>query len=145
MIKVQDKITDMEFIEMRKFARSMVGAVFAVSDDILGYTENSNRSTGVVQSFNYYSSIHAENEVFSEFLTAVVQKINPTWSFVILQDQLTILMMKSEIAGSLYSEKRIVTLNEARELIQYEKTKDGDKFFEGTKAPADTKVDKKVS
>lgn len=126
---VQDKITDMEFIKMRQFTREMVGAIFWVPDDVLGYTENSNRSVGKSQNFNYAKSIHAENIIFSEFMTAIVQKINPRWEFTIFQDELTILMMKAEMAGSLYKDKQVLTRNEARELIQYEPVKGGDEFF----------------
>ena len=96
---------------------------------MLGYTENSNRSVGKSQNFNYAKSIHAENIIFSEFMTAIVQKINPRWEFTIFQDELTILMMKAEMAGSLYKDKQVLTRNEARELIQYEPVKGGDEFF----------------
>ncbi|MDR1987353.1 MAG: phage portal protein [Candidatus Peribacteria bacterium] len=35
IIKVQDKITDMEFIELRKFTRQMVYTVYQVNPDVL--------------------------------------------------------------------------------------------------------------
>lgn len=113
-------------------------------DDVLGYTENSNRSVGKSQNFNYAKSIHAENIIFSEFLTAIVQKINPRWEFTIFQDELTILMMKAEMAGSLYKDKQVLTRNEARELIQYEPVDGGDEFFkEPTKEKSTEEKDPK--
>lgn len=102
-------------------------------DDVLGHTENSNRSNGIEQNLNYVKSIHAENKVLSDFLTTIVKKINPLYEFVILQDELTLLMMKAEMAGRLYTDARLVTLNEARTIIQYEEMPDGDKFFDGDK------------
>lgn len=48
---------------------------------------------------------------------------------MILQDELTILMMKAEMAGSLYKDKQLISRNEGRELIQYEPVKGGEEFY----------------
>lgn len=135
IIKVQDKISDMEFIEMRKFSRELVNEAYEINPDAKGITENSNKSTGVVQSAEYHKRIERENKTFSAFLTRIVRRINPAWEFVILQDDLTLLAIKSAIAGDLY-DKGLLNRNEAREIIQYEPVDEGDTFKkEGTSAP----------
>lgn len=135
IVKIQDKINDMEFVEMRKFTRELVNEAYEINPDAKGITENSNKSTGVVQSAEYHKRIERENKTFSAFLTRIVKRINPSWEFVILQDDLTLLAIKSTIAGDLY-DKGLLSRNEAREIIQYEAVTEGDTFKkEGTSAP----------
>lgn len=136
IIKVQDKITDMEFINLRKFTRELVNTAYEITPDAIGITENSNKSTGVVQSAEYHKRIERENEIFQAFLTKIVQKIDNSWQFVIFQDDLTLLAIKSEIAGSLY-EKGLLQRNEAREIIQYPPTEDGNNYRAEGKSSTD--------
>jgi phage portal protein BeeE len=130
-VKVQDKITDMEFIELRKFTRQMVYTVYQVNPDVLWITENSNRSVWETQSMDYWNTISSKEQIYEEFLTQIIQKIYwDEYIVEILQDSLRVLQQKTQIAWDLYKNQRVITLNEAREIIQYPKIESwGDKFF----------------
>jgi phage portal protein BeeE len=127
IVKIQDKINDMEFIEQRKFTRELVNSAYGMNADVQGVTENSNKSTGVTQSTEYHKAIEQKNIFWGKVLTKVLARINPSYNFVILQDDLTLLAIKSTIAGDLY-EKGLLTRNEARDIIQYEEVDEGDTF-----------------
>lgn len=134
IIKVQDKITDMEFIELRKFTRQMVYTVYQVNPDVLWITENSNRSVGESQSMDYWNTISSKEQLYEDFLTQIVKRIHwEEYRVEILQDSLRVLKQKAQIAWDLYKNQRVITLNEAREIIQYPEVEDWDNFFIETK------------
>lgn len=120
ILKVQDKISDMEFIETRKFTLEMVCAVYEVPQDMLGITENSNRSVGDVQSETYYFRIEEKEDIMDEFLTTIIQAVIwEQFTYVTLKDNIRTLVVRSKIAKDIY-QWGLVTLNEARKIIQYE-------------------------
>jgi hypothetical protein len=67
-----------------------------------------------------------------EFLTSIISKIFPWEKYVVefVQDNVRKLTKKSSIATDLY-EKGVITRNEARDFIQYEKV-DGEDTFKDT-------------
>ena len=130
VIKVQDKINDMEFLELRKFTLEVVSAVYEVPKSILWFTDQANYSNGLTQYDIYMDTIESIEDKFSEFLTKVFKIFDEKYEFIFLKDNLRKLNIKSTIAGSLYKDKNIITLNEAREIIQYDKVEDWEKFFE---------------
>lgn len=121
VLKLQDKISDMEFIETRKFTLDMVCAVYEVPKDMLWMTENSNRSVWDVQSETYYFRIEEKEDIIDEFLSQImIELFWEEFAYVTLKDNIRTLTVRSKIASDLY-QKWLVRLNEAREIIQYEK------------------------
>lgn len=128
IIKVQDKISDMEFIELRKFTLDMVCAVYEVPKDILGITETSNRSVGNIQTETYYLRIEEKEQLVDEFMTRIFQEaFGPEYSYVTIKDNVRLLLVRGSLASDLYN-KRVINLNEAREIIQYIKVEWGEEF-----------------
>lgn len=130
IVKIQDKISDMEFMELRKFTWDLVFWVYEVPKSMLWFTENTNYSNWLNQYDLYWDNIEALASKFSEYLTTVFKVFDEKYEFIALEDNLRKLMLKAEIAWNLYKDKWILTLNESRELIQYAKVKDWDKFYE---------------
>lgn len=130
IMQVQQKQDDMQFEKMRRFTLEMVCAVYGVPKDILGLTETSNRSVWDIQSEIYYNNINTKENVFEDFINSIVKDVLwEEYEFVILRDNLKILERKSKIAKELYKESRLITLNEAREIIQYDSLSDWDSVF----------------
>ncbi len=132
IIKVQDKIDDMNFIWLRRLTMQLVCAVYWVPQDLIGFTETSNRSVWDVQYDIYIESNISKENKFSQFLTSIVQHaLWEEYQISILQDNLRNLSKKADVAGKLYKEDWVITLNEAREIIQYDpvKSEDGNKFY----------------
>lgn len=139
VLKVQDKISDMEFFQMRKFTLELVCSVYWVNKDVLGFTDTSNRSVWDVQSETYYFMIEEKEDMIDEFMTDILQAVFGTeFSYVTLKDNLRTLAVKGTLAGDLY-EKGLITLNEGREILQYEKV-DAEKWGDDFKKP-EPKVD----
>ena len=129
IIKVQDKITDMEFVELTKLTRETVCMVYSTPLDVLWITENSNRSVGETQSSVYWDYIAIKENEYEEFLTAIINLVlGKHYKVEILQDSIRQLAQKSKIAIELYK-STLVTKNEWREIIQYEKRQDGEVYY----------------
>ena len=127
-LKLQEKQADWEFLELRKFSLNIVCSVFWVPQDVLSFTDTSNRSTGEVQTEIYYQNIEAKENIFWEFLTELMQRCYwPEYTFEFLKDNLRTLSKKSTLATDLYT-VWLITLNEARDILQYDKTKEGNNF-----------------
>ena len=130
VIKVQDKISDMEFVNTRRFTLDMVCAVYEVNKDILWITETSNKSVGNVQSETYYFRIEEKEKMIDEFMTGIFQQVFwPEYSYVTLQDNVRTLTIRSDLSTKLY-EKGVITRNEAREILQYDPVDWWDSFSE---------------
>ena len=130
VIKVQDKINDAQFIELRKLTMQLVCAVYWVPQDLIWFTETSNKSVWEIQSEVYYNYILAKEEAYEQFLSEIIKVFYwPDYKIEILQDNLKQLEKKAKIAWDLYKNNELITLNEAREIIQYESTKDWDIFY----------------
>lgn len=128
IVKVQDKISDWEFLELRKFTLDIVSAIYEVPKSILWFTDSVNYANWLTQYDIYWDNIEAKDEKFAEFLTDVLQVFDDRYRFEWLKDNLRKLQIKSEIAWNLYKDKGLITLNEWREIIQYDKVYDWDKF-----------------
>lgn len=131
VIKVQDKINDRQFIELRKLSMKLVCAVYSVPQDLIWFTETSNRSVWDIQSEIYYNTILAKEEAYEQFFTEIIQVFY--WSeyeIEILQDNLRQLERKAKIAWTLYKEYELIDLNEAREIIQYDTRKEWDILYQ---------------
>lgn len=129
VIKVQDKIDDGQFIQLRRLTMQLVCAVYWVPPDLIWFTETSNRSVWDIQYDIYLNSINAKEIALQEFLNLVITQIDEDYRLVFLQDNLRQLEKKSKIAKELYKESRIITLNEAREIVQYDEVENGEVFF----------------
>lgn len=131
VINTQSKISDAEFLNLRRFTLELVCSIFGVNKDILGFTDTSNRAVSTAQSDNYYMLVEDKEEFLDEFLTSVIKEvIGEQFSYHTLQDNLRTLRIKWEIAEKLYNAE-IITRNEAREIIQYEEHEDGELFKGG--------------
>lgn len=130
IVKVQDKISDMEFLELRKFTRELVYEIYEVPTSLWGVTDKTNYSNWNTQYDIYWDNIEALEDKFAEWLTEVLKEFDPLYVLIPLKDNLRKLVIKADIAWSLYKDKWIITLNESRKIIQYEDVKDWDKFFE---------------
>lgn len=141
IVKVQDKINDAEFLEQRKFSLALVCSVYGVNADLLGITENSNRSTGDVQTELYYDSIEEEEDMFDEFFTKILQAVYADWSltFNAVKDSLRTLQKKASIATEIY-QGGLVSLDEGREIIGYQPAEASAVFYQ---APQPTAPDPK--
>lgn len=130
ILPIQDKIDDMKFIWLRRLTMQLVCAVYQVPQDLLWFTETSNRSVWDVQYDIYLNTINAKEHKLEKFINPILEDIfDDTINIVFLQDNLRQLEKKSKIAIDLYKNGRLVSLDEAREIIQYEATTDWDKFF----------------
>ena len=89
-----------------------------VNQDLLGMTENSNRSTGDVQTEIYYDSIEEEEGMFDEFFTNILQAVykDTSITFNAIKDSLRTLQRKASIATEIY-QGGLVSLDEGREII----------------------------
>jgi hypothetical protein len=121
----------------------MVCAVYGVPKDILGLTETSNRSVWDIQSDIYYTNINTKENVFQDFINSIIHDVLwEEYEFVILRDNLKILERKARVAKELYKESRLITLNEAREIIQYDSLTEWDSVF-SEKEVQETEQEKK--
>ncbi len=130
VLKVQDKISDMEFMELRKFTLEVTSAVYEVPKAMLWFTEAVNYSNGSMQYEMYWDNIEGMETTFSEFLTRILKVFDEKYEFVFLKDNLRKLITKSAIVKTLYSEAWVITLNEAREILQYASVDGWEKFSE---------------
>lgn len=131
IIQVQQRMDDAQFLNLRKFSLEMVCAVFGVPKDIIGFTDTSNRSVGNVQTEIYYNNINTKDNIFQEFMDEIVKYVLwDEYEFVVLRDTLRILERKMKVAKEGYKEARLISLNEAREIIQYEERSDWDDVFQ---------------
>ena len=143
IMQVQQKQDDMQFEKMRRFTLEMVCAVYGVPKDILGLTETSNRSVWDIQSDIYYTNINTKENVFQDFINSIIHDVLwEEYEFVILRDNLKILERKARVAKELYKESRLITLNEAREIIQYDSLTEWDSVF-SEKEVQETEQEKK--
>lgn len=132
VVKVQDKIDDMKFIMLRRLTMQLCCAVYWVPQDLIWFTETSNRSVWDVQYDIYIDSIISKENKYEQFLSIIVKyALWEQYRVVILQDNLRNLEKKSAIAWKLYKDYWIITLNEAREIVQYteEKWEEWSKYF----------------
>lgn len=142
VIQIQQRMDDAEFLNLRRFSLEMVCSVYGVPKDILWFTESSNRSVWDVQSETYWNNINTIDSVFEEFLDMIVKDVlGEEYSFVILRDSLRILERRMKIAKEAYKESGLLSLNEAREIIQYEEREDGNEVY---KEKSLEKVESKV-
>ncbi len=132
VVKVQDKIDDMKFIILRRLTMQLCCSVYWVPQDLIWFTETSNRSVWDVQYDIYIDSIISKEKKYEQFLSIIAQyALWEQYRVVILQDNLRNLEKKSAIAWKLYKDYWIITLNEAREIVQYteEKWEEWNKYF----------------
>lgn len=126
VIKLQDKITDAEFLNLRKFSLELVCSVYGVNKDILGFTDTSNRSVGENQSMNYYTLIEEKENLLDEFMTKIIKQIfGENFSYKSIKDTIRLLSARSSVTTNLYN-NGIITLNEARKIVGYDERSDGD-------------------
>jgi len=76
IVKVQDKIDDAQFLDMRKFTLDNTCALFWVPKSVLWYTEWVNYTNSERQASEYVeNTIRPTEEIISEFLTEIIQEI----------------------------------------------------------------------
>jgi len=116
VVKLQDKITDAQFLEMRKFTLENVCALFWVPKTILWYTEGVNYSNADKQFIEYIeNTIKPTEETISLFLTGIIQDLgfeNIVFDFI--DDHIDQKQVKSKTVIEL-TNNGVITPNEARE------------------------------
>jgi len=121
IIKVQDKISDAEFLNMRKFTLENVCALFGVPKTILGYTDGVNYSNAQTQFMEYIeNTIRPAEETISRFLTSILSSIgyeDVKLSFI--DDHIDQLQTKSKTIVELVN-NGILDPNEGRNQLGYE-------------------------
>lgn len=128
VIKLQDKIEDGQFLNLRGATLELTCAKFGVPKDILGFTDTSNRSVGEAQAENYWDTIEGLENDIAQYLSKILVAIyGEGYSIEFYQDNTRKLSSRGKIANDLYN-GGIITLNESREIVNYEKVTDGDKF-----------------
>ena len=124
VVKLQDKITDAEFLEMRKFTLENVCALFGVPKTILWYTEGVNYSNADKQFIEYIeNTIKPTEETISMFITGILEDLGfEDIKFEFIDDHIDQKQVKSKTVIEL-SNNGIITPNEAREEIGLEQFK----------------------
>jgi len=137
IVKVQDKISDMEFLELRKFTLDLVCGVYEVPKDILGYTETSNRSVGDTQSQNFDDVIQSKKATIAEFLTKILQScVGAEYSFEFKIDEQAQALANIEKAGKAF-QSWIAKLNESRKFANLEPDMDKwEEYYQEKQLPA---------
>ena len=116
ILKVQDKISDMEFLELRKFTLDLVCWVYEVPKDILGYTDTSNRSVGDTQSWNFDDVIQSKKATLAEFITMMLKStLGNEYSLEFKIDEQAMKIKNIKTAGEAW-QSWVAKLNEAREI-----------------------------
>lgn len=121
IIKVQDKIDDAQFMNLRKFTLELVCAVYWVSKVFLNFTEWVNYSNSETQYLKTLEdTIIPEEKAIWDFFSKILSFIyKKDIRFEFIKDHLTILKIKSDIALKL-TNGGLITPDEWREIIQYE-------------------------
>lgn len=95
VINTQSKISDAEFLNLRRFTLELVCSIYGVNKDILGFTETSNRAVSTAQSDNYFMLVEDKEEFLDEFLTMVVKEVlGEQFTYHTLKDNLRTLRIK---------------------------------------------------
>lgn len=129
VIKVQDKINDMEFLQLRKFSLEVTCAVYEVPKSLLWYTDWVSYTNWNNQYDIYRDTIEASEDKLWAFLDKILKLFDTRYEFYFIKDNLRKLAIKAEIAWKMYKTDNLISLDEAREIIQYEKAKEWDRFF----------------
>jgi len=132
IVKVQDKIDDAQFLDMRKFTLDNTCALFWVPKSVLWYTEWVNYSNSERQSAEYIeNTIVPTEEIISEFLTEIIQEI---WfedtTFIFIDDHLDRKQIKAKTTIELIG-GWVMTIDEWRENLWLEpfKTKESQSLW----------------
>ena len=121
VVKLQDKITDAEFLSMRKFTLENVCALFWVPKTILWYTDGVNYSNADKQFIEYIeNTIKPTEQTIAMFLTSILEDL---WfeniKFEFIDDHVDQKQVKSKVVIEL-ANNGIITPNEAREELSME-------------------------
>jgi HK97 family phage portal protein len=143
IVKIQDKISDMEFLDLRKFTLDLVCGVYEVPKDILGYTETSNRSVGDAQGNNFDDTIQGKKHTISNFLTRIIREVlGIEYAFDFKIDEQALKVRNIKTAGEAW-QSGVAKLNEAREIANLEPDlKRGDEYYQSKPAEVDPKKQK---
>lgn len=135
VVKLQDKITDAQFLDMRKFTLENVCALFGVPKTILWYTEGVNYSNADKQFVEYIeNTIRPTEETIAMFMTGILEDLgyeNVVFEFV--DDHIDQKQIKSKTVLEL-ANNGIITPNEAREDLGMEvyEQEEANKLWIGT-------------
>lgn len=123
IVKLQDKITDAEFLAMRKFTLENVCALFGVPKTILWYTEGVNYSNADKQFVEYIEhTIRPTENIIAEFFTEIIQDLGfEDVEFEFIDDHVDQKQVKSKTVTEL-ANNGIITPNEAREDLWMEQS-----------------------
>lgn len=128
VIPIQTPVMPSELLGLRRFTIEIICSTLRVPKDILWLTDSSNRSISQEQALNYYSLIEAKENLISEFLSTIITDIfGDWWGFYIIKDNNRTLKARMDIASTGHN-NGLITLNEAREILQYERVDNGDIF-----------------
>lgn len=116
IIKVQDKIDDMQFVNLRKFTLEVVCSVFWVPKAVLNYTDWVNYANWEMQYEKYQDeTLVPWEKVLWDFLTQIHNSIFQT------EDVVKINTVKDDTSKAIkLFESQLINRDEARELIDYD-------------------------
>lgn len=121
ILKAQDKITDMQFVELTKFNLQLCCSIYGVPQSRINFTEGVNYTNGENQHEDFEETIVEDEKAMNEFLTQLIQFI-PEYvgtTFEFYSDHTRILKAKWKLATDLAGWP-VLTPDEAREILQYE-------------------------
>jgi len=130
VVKLQDKITDAEFLSMRKFTLENVCALFGVPKTILWYTEGVNYSNADKQFIEYIEhTIRPTENTIAEFFTEIIQDLGfDGVEFEFIDDHVDQKAIKSKTVIEL-ANNGIITPNEAREELWLEQSEEKEAYI----------------
>lgn len=120
IIKAQDKITDMQFVELTKFNLQLCCSIYGVPQARINFTDWVNYTNSDSQHEDFEETILEDETTMSEFLTSLIQFI-PEYvgtKFEFYNDHTRLLRTKWKLAMDL-AWWPILTPDEARDIIQY--------------------------
>ena len=127
ILKAQDKITDMQFVELTKFNLQICCSIYGVPQAKINFTDGVNYTNSDSQHEDYEETILEDEKTMAEFLTSLIQFV-PEYkgtTFEFYNDHTRLLKTKWKLAMEL-AWWPILTPDEARDIIQYEPLKTED-------------------
>jgi len=130
VVKLQDKITDAEFLNMRKFTLENVCALFGIPKTILWYTEGVNYTNADKQFIEYIEhTIRPTENTIAEFFTEIIQDLGfDGVEFEFIDDHVDQKAIKSKTVIEL-ANNGIITPNEAREELWLEQSEEKEAYI----------------
>lgn len=118
--RIQDKIDDAQFMDMRRFTLENVASLFGVPPSVLGYVKDVNLANGKEQRVEYIeNTIRPDEELFAEFFTNMLQNEGYDVVFEFIDSHIDVIEAKAKTMVELVG-AGILEPNEARAELGYD-------------------------